>query len=215
MINMQAFGSNYQSCVERKQKVKIQNEILRKINQSKTGKILEELSTFCSPTKLSTTASQKNLQSQYSAIKKSQSNWFTSNLRSASSARKIRVKKVDLKKTRVESLEKIMQKCIDVKSNFDSRRTLRSCQKFNDSAKDLRSSIEKCRNTDALVNMSLSSEKLLRADSKIIRDQLSYTEKLTKRERSVWKFPACGISKKTEKLIAEVANKFKRISLNR
>ena len=215
---------NYQSCLVRKRKIRRENEILQKLNSQFQMKTLlfndsRNLfdSTFANTSKLTNNNSQTRFLSQtyYSVLDNSpnklQRDALESRLRVSSSAQKIRIKKAEIRKRhRVESLEKIINKCTQAREELGSSRKLTSSRKsLHESVRNLTSSIEKCKNDYVLINSNLHSEKLLRLDSKVLRNQLSFTEKLRKKAKGIWRFPTTGMRKKTDKLLTAVSTRLK------
>ena len=216
-------SKNFSNRSGRKFKILLENEILRSIQKHKSvkykcksDKMNNFEQTFSSIPKLSKNNSQGTLfQYQYSTLfedshKKLSSRLLGKEMRVTNSAKKIRVTKGDLEKQkRVDSLEKLMKKCKEIKEDYKSTSVLSSYKKINHDLNKLKSSIEKIQENNGDASAKLVSEKLLRSDSKIIRSQLSYTEKLQKKHKSIWKYSTHSMNKRTERLIAAIDTKFK------
>ena len=215
---------NYQGCLARKKKIKLENEILQKLNsqfQMKTLLFNDNRNMFDSTSgnvsRLSNNNSQAHfLSHNYSSMledshKKLPRDALEPRLRVSSSVQKIRLKKSDIKKQhRVDSLESIMKKCTQARGEYVSSRNLSSSRKkFHESVRNLTNSIEKCKNDHKLINSHMHSEKSLRVDSKAIRDQLSFTERLKKKAKTIWRFPTTGMRKRTDKLLTSVSTRLK------
>ena len=142
------------------------------------------------------------------SYKKLSSNLIFRQIQESKSLNKIRIKRSDLtKKKRVDSLELLMKNCHKIQDEIKTDRTVLSYKKINEKLNSLRNSIEHCQSNIEDYNFALKSEKNLRAESKHLSNQLSYTENLRKQTRCVWKFSTNALSRRTERLMSTVESK--------
>lgn len=129
---------------------------------------------------------------------------------SIKSPNKIRISRTDRNKMqRLDSLDHLVKKCTDIRSDFNSSNALNGIKNYSDSMGSLGKAIEKFQ-FDDITNAHeevLESEELMRNDSRNIRQQISYVENIRKRSKQVWKFQSHAISRKTERLVASIAKK--------
>ena len=125
----------------------------------------------------------------------------------------IRIKNSQFKRqrSRVESLDNLLQQCNDIQEESKTARcSLSGQQTVKNSIQRLEKSIDKCQEKfdDSIINKR--SENSLREDAKIMKQQLGIViEKYSKSKKKIWKFSTPAITKRTEKLLASVENGFK------
>jgi hypothetical protein len=98
------------------------------------------------------------------------------------------IRKIQLRRqrSRVESLDNLVQKCSDIQEDSKTSRVRLACQKANDSANRLKKSIEKCQEKSLELINKNTTEKSLRADAKMLRQQLGLvTEKYRKKNYKI------------------------------
>jgi hypothetical protein len=201
---------NYKSVSTRKFRIKLENDILQSLNKKKIRKLektdvkTSDLADWWDKNALLAYKHNPIFQNSFQNF----SVKLSTRMVPGTFTSRIKVKKSDIKRQeRVDSLDKLMEKCTKVRDGLRSTRVVSSYNIISASVSNLKTSIERCQEKNTEIKSLLKYEKVLKAESKILRQEASYAEKLRKQSKYVWKFPTRSIRKKTERLIADVDNK--------
>lgn len=119
----------------------------------------------------------------------------------------------ELKQQRINSLESLVKRCKKVQEDLKQTGFVTKFRKIETKAAKLKSSIELCQNmnnTDLeTVLLRRQSEKDMKTEFKLIRNELSFKERPSSRNRSVWKFSRTATDRKTDKIIGDLIGKYK------
>jgi hypothetical protein len=115
-------------------------------------------------------------------------------------------KKILIKRQKtLENFNDLIEKCKVVRSKVQNSQVVEECKQFNVDLGRLKKNIEKIQvDEDSRRKIHSKTEKMLKKDSKRLRNQIEFSERKSNQKCCIWKHRSGFLNRKTDKLIADI-----------